>query len=189
MGFFEKKPIPGLPNEKGSSVYENDADKLAVMRRIKKEKGYDTNASNLNEIIESGETGDRYQVDELETKLINLEDEYWKLNNRADVIRYKKKLNQIVETENKIKKIKSELEDSLDGVTNDNTYEDKIKYLRSQEQILEYAKESAVTFSESTDTTLDHIDEIKKEINEIKTKLTERYGNQDIKTKDGQYLN
>ncbi len=186
MGFFEKKPIPGLPNEKDPNIYETNPDNLSVMRKVKKEKGYDTNASALNEVIEQGKTGDRYQVDELETRLIGLEDEFWKLNNRADVIRYKKKINQIVDIQNKIERIKSELNDSL---SSGDDYDDKIKRLRSQEQILEYAKESGSTFSENTDATLDNIEEIKKEIDEIKTKLKERYGNQDIKSEDGQYLN
>ncbi len=190
MGFFKKIKIEGLPTAKDSNDYEKSQDNLSIMRSVKKEKGYDTSVTELNEKIRSGENIGSYEEDELEKKLYELDLEYWELANRSDVRHYKKEKDNYDKTKDKINQLKSEIENSLDSTDReDNDYGDKIQNLRGQEGISEFLKEKYSTFGEETLKAIDRMSVVEKEIEEIKQELKEKYGNQDIKSEQGQHLN
>ncbi len=190
MNFFKKNKIEGLPTEKDENPYEKSQENLSIMRSIKKEKGYDTAVVDLNEKIKSGETTGSYEEDDLEKKLSRLDLEYWELANRSDVRRYKKEKDNYDKTKDRINQLKSEIEDSLDSTDReDNNYGDKIQKLRSQEGVFEYQKERSSMFTDETMEAINRMQEIKKETEKIQRELREKYGNQDIKTQQGQHLN
>mgnify|MGYP001283419098 CR=1 FL=1 len=190
MNFFKKNKIEGLPTEKEPNLYEKSQENLSVIRSIKKEKGYDTNVSDLNEKINSGENIGSYEEDELSKKLSGLDLEYWELANRSDVRRYKKEKDNYDKTKDRINQLKSEIEDSLDSTDReDNNYGDKIQNLRGQEGIFEYQKERSSMFTDETMQAINRMQEISEEWKKVDKELKEKYGNQDIKSEDGNYLN
>jgi len=190
MNFFKKNKIEGLPTEKDKNIYEKSQENLSVIRSIKKEKGYDTVVVDLNEKINSGDNIGSYNEDGLEKKLTKLDEERSELEIRNDVRRFKKEKDNYDKTKDRINKLKSEIEDSLDSSDyKDDSYEDKITNLRGKEGILEYQEQRSSMFTDETIKAIDRIKEIKKETEKIQRELREKYGNQDIKTEQGQHLN
>ena len=100
-------------------------------------------------------------------------------------------MGQIETTQDKISELKDEIEESLySDDRKDDNYKKQIDKLRTKEAVLDYIKQKFSGFNaEEIENIIDRIRQIEKQVEEIKIKLKEKYGNQDIKTEQGQYLN
>mgnify|MGYP003404618254 FL=1 len=167
------------------------SDGIKADKNISVEYGHGDVSDLLNEKINDTEHVGSYGDDELVVSLDKLEREYWELNNNQNYRRFKKELGQIETTQDKISELKDEIEESLySDDRKDDNYKKQIDKLRTKEAVLDYIKQKFSGFNaEEIENIIDRIRQIEKQVEEIKIKLKEKYGNQDIKTEQGQYLN
>lgn len=185
MEFFKKM------FEDSKKPDSNKSDGLSTGKHIAVEYGHSDVSDLLNDKINDTENIGSYEEDELLVSLDKLGKEHWELNNNQNYRRFIKELDQIETTENKISKLKDEIEESLYSDDHkDDSYEKRIDKLRTKEAVLDYIKQRSSMFDrEEIENIIDRMRQIENQIEEIRIKLKEKYGNQDIKTEQGQHLN
>lgn len=188
MGFFNKKRPEGLPH---SSYMDDDygGKNKEVFDKLKEEPGYNTLADLMNEKIEKGDTADRYTPDELFAVIEKLENEYYELRSRPEVQEYLEKDANMQDLQFKIKELRSEIEKAMTGDSVAIDYKDKIIKLRFAEQAIKRLKEGLGRTPIETENATAKLVNMENAENKLKEELKKKYGNQDIKSVDGQYLN
>lgn len=188
MSFFDKifeKPKQSKPDE-----IESGKENLKVIRSLKKEFGDSHVEKELDEAIEKGATKGEYILDERETELENLSSEYEELGENIKVQNYLNESLKIVELQDERKKLEAYLKRVLEDSNSEETdYNEKVLQLAANKKDQEYATKKIEEMDQETLDLVSRFDEIEKRMQEIKEEMKNKYGNQDIKTEQGQYLN
>lgn len=188
MEFFEKMfEAPKAPKD---DEYEKGVNNLKKIRSIKKEDGYSHTAKILNEKIKSEETIGEYELDDTAKELSILENLYEEMRQNPKIKEYLENLNVSISIQYEIKA----LEDYLQRVLSDSDSEE-IDYNQKILELNSYKKDKEIIdikINQADKETVELVDkyiEIEDKIELLKIKLKEKYGNKDIQTEQGQYLN
>lgn len=188
MGFFTKMfEAPRAPKD---DEHEKSQANLQKIREIKKEYGHSHAATILNERIEKNKNKGDYSPDEKLVELERLESEYQELLDNPKIQEYLNESNKIMEVQSRIKELKEYLERVLtDQDSKETDYKEKALELSANKKDEEYISQKINQMDDETISLVDKFILLEDKIKTIKKELEEKYGNQDIKTEQGQYLN
>jgi hypothetical protein len=190
MNPFKKEKILGLPDARDKNIYEKTPEQLKAMRMSKKEYGSDHIVNILNKKINSGENTGEYIEDNLSQQIHELENERSNILSDDTVNNCYINTKELILMQAEIEDLEEELKNVL--LSNDNKddgYNEKILILNAKNKDIGDLSDKINQAGEDAIKKVGEIFKIDEKISELISKHRGTFGNQDIKTEQGQYLN
>jgi len=190
MNPFRKENVVGLPDARDKNIYEKTPEQLKAMRVPKKEYGSDRMVNQLNEKINSGENTGEYEEDKLSQQITQLEKERGSLLSDERVLDCYKKIKEINLINAEIGDLEKELRNVLSSEdSEDGGYHEKILILNAKNKDIEYMSEKNAAAEDGVMEKAGEVINLDHKIYDLRSEHKKTFGNQDIKTEQGQYLN
>lgn len=189
MNPFKKEKISGLPAGQEKNIYDRTPEQKRVIRPLKKEFGSDHMVAILNEKIDSGKNIGEYKEDKISEDIRNLEEKRKFLLSNNDIFNCYNNIKELFLIQAEISDLENEIKSVLLNDNGDDSYNEKINILNQKEGEISSISNSINKSGEDTIKKAGEVIKIDNQIQKLKEIHKKTFGNQDIKSEQGQYLN